>query len=75
MRVLLNVIWFLLSGLWMAIGYAIAGVIMFVLIITIPIIGLPLAAGNVKMIPIALWPFGREIVPVEAAEAIYAIRA
>jgi uncharacterized membrane protein YccF (DUF307 family) len=117
----LNIIWVLLSGLWLAIGYALAGIVMCVLIITIPfgiqafklagyslwpfgrtvvkradagggsvignvlwlvligwwlailhlaaalllavtIIGLPLAIGNVKLVPVALWPFGREIV-------------
>ena len=36
MRVLLNVIWFVFAGLWIAIGYAIAALIMFILIITIP---------------------------------------
>ncbi|GAA2103544.1 hypothetical protein GCM10009759_39030 [Kitasatospora saccharophila] len=33
---LLNVIWLLFCGLWMAIGYALAGIICFVLIVTIP---------------------------------------
>jgi uncharacterized membrane protein YccF (DUF307 family) len=33
---LLNIIWFVLAGLWMAIGYAIAALICFILIITIP---------------------------------------
>ena len=35
-RLLLNIIWFVLAGLWMAIGYAVAALVMFVLIITIP---------------------------------------
>jgi uncharacterized membrane protein YccF (DUF307 family) len=35
-RVLLNVIWLLLSGIWMAIAYVVAGLICFLLIITIP---------------------------------------
>jgi uncharacterized membrane protein YccF (DUF307 family) len=132
-RTLLNVIWLVLSGLWLAIGYTIAGVIMCILIVTIPfglqafklagyslwpfgrtvvkrpeaggasvvgnvlwlllagwwlallhlgsalllaitIIGLPLAVANVKLVPAALWPFGREIVrsaDVSAALAAY----
>ena len=124
MRILLNIIWLVFSGLWLAIGYALAGVIMCILIITIPfgiqafklagysfwpfgrtvvktpgagggsvignilwvllcgwwlallhlvaavalaitIIGIPLAIGNVKLVPLALWPFGREIVPAD----------
>ena len=35
-RVILNVIWLLFCGLWMAICYALAGLLCFVLIITIP---------------------------------------
>ena len=128
MRLILNVIWFVLCGLWMAIAYAIAALVMFILIITIPfgiqalklasfslwpfgrtvvkrpdagggsvignvlwvilagwwlalghvvtgvalaltIIGIPLALANFKLIPISLWPFGREIVPTELAES------
>ena len=124
MKTILNIIWLVLSGLWLCIGYLIAGVIACVFIVTIPfgvqafklagyalwpfgrtvvkkadagagsvvgnvlwllfagwwlalshlvsalllaltIIGLPLAFANVKLVPVALWPFGREIVPVE----------
>jgi len=36
MRTLLNIIWLILSGFWLALGYAIAGIVMFILIITIP---------------------------------------
>jgi uncharacterized membrane protein YccF (DUF307 family) len=135
MRVLLNIIWLVLSGIWLAIGYALAGIIMFILIITIPfgvqafklagyslwpfgrtvvkkptaggasvvgnvlwlllagwwlalghlatalalaitIIGLPLAYANVKLVPVALWPFGREIVPAtDVSSALAAHRA
>jgi uncharacterized membrane protein YccF (DUF307 family) len=121
MRTLLNIIWFVLSGLWLALGYAVAGVIACLLVITIPfglqafklagyslwpfgravvrnpsvggasavgnllwlvlfgwwlalshivaaffcaitIIGLPLAVANIKLVPVALWPFGRDVV-------------
>jgi uncharacterized membrane protein YccF (DUF307 family) len=135
MRTVLNIIWLVLSGLWLAIGYALAGILMFILIITIPfgvqafklagyalwpfgrtlvkradagaasvlgnilwlllagwwlalahlvtavllaitIIGLPLAYANVKLVPAALWPFGREIVKSEeVTDAIAAHRA
>jgi uncharacterized membrane protein YccF (DUF307 family) len=122
MSFLLNVIWLVLAGFWLAVGYALAGVIMFILIVTIPfgmqsfklagysfwpfgrhverrpgagapsaignviwfllagwwlalmhlvtgvalaitIIGIPLAIANFKLIPMALVPFGREVVP------------
>ena len=36
MRLVLNVLWLVLCGVWMAIGYAIAGIICCILIITIP---------------------------------------
>jgi len=132
-RTLLNIIWFVLSGLWLALGYALAGVIMCILIITIPfgvqafklakfslwpfgrtvvkkadagagsvigniiwivlagwwlaimhlatafalaitIIGIPLAIANVKLVPMALWPFGREIVETDDVNAAFAAR-
>lgn len=36
MKTILNLIWLILSGFWLFLGYALAGVIMCVLIITIP---------------------------------------
>ena len=56
-RVVLNLIWFVLCGLWMAIGYAIAAVICFILIVTIPF---GIASFRIGMY--ALWPFGRTVV-------------
>ena len=54
-----NVIWFLLAGLWLAIGHFLAGVAM-----CITIIGIPLGLASFKMIPISLAPLGKDIVPV-----------
>ena len=124
MRLVLNILWLVLCGFWMAIGYLLAALLMFILIITIPfalqavklagfalwpfgrtlvkrpdagapsvvgtvlwlvlagwwlslghlitgvllcltIIGSPLGLGNFKLIPVSLWPFGREIVPID----------
>jgi uncharacterized membrane protein YccF (DUF307 family) len=56
-RLLLNIIWFVLAGLWMAIGYAFAALIMFILIITIPF-----GIASLRIALFALWPFGRTIV-------------
>jgi uncharacterized membrane protein YccF (DUF307 family) len=36
MRVLLNIIWLIFAGIWTALGYLIAALVMFLLIITIP---------------------------------------
>ncbi|MBV9450095.1 MAG: YccF domain-containing protein [Streptosporangiaceae bacterium] len=58
MRLILNVIWLVLCGWWMAIAYVLAGLICFILIITIPFgIAAWRIAGYVR------WPFGRTIVP------------
>jgi uncharacterized membrane protein YccF (DUF307 family) len=57
MRVVLNVIWFILAGLWIALGYALAALIMFILIITIPF---GIAALRIGIF--ALWPFGKTVV-------------
>jgi uncharacterized membrane protein YccF (DUF307 family) len=35
MRLLANIIWFVLAGLWLFIGYAFAALLCFVLIVTI----------------------------------------
>ena len=124
MRTIGNILWFLLAGLWLAIGYVVAGALACVLIVTIPfgiacfrlagyviwpfgrtvvwrrdagvasgignvlwvvlfgwelalmhavtglllcitIIGIPLGIASWKMVPLALLPLGREIVPVD----------
>jgi uncharacterized membrane protein YccF (DUF307 family) len=56
-RLILNVIWFVLAGVWMAIAYAIAALICFVLIITIPF-----GIASLRIAMFALWPFGKTIV-------------
>ncbi|GLY69162.1 YccF domain-containing protein [Amycolatopsis taiwanensis] len=57
MRLLLNVIWLVLSGFWMALGYTLAGVICCILIITIPF-----GIASFRIANYALWPFGRTVV-------------
>ena len=56
MRLLLNVIWFVFAGVWMAIGYAFAALIMFILIITIPF-----GVAALRIGIFALWPFGKTV--------------
>ena len=68
MRLLLNILWFVLAGLWLAIGYAFAALICFILIITIPF---GVAALRIGMF--ALWPFGRTVVRRPDAGAASAI--
>ena len=56
MRLILNVIWLVLCGWWMAIFYALAGIVCFILIITIPF-----AIAAFRIAGYVLWPFGRSI--------------
>jgi uncharacterized membrane protein YccF (DUF307 family) len=67
-RLLLNLIWLVLAGFWMAIGYAVAAVICFILIITIPF---GIAALRIGVY--SLWPFGRTVVRRYDAGAASAI--
>ena len=57
MRFLLNIIWLVLAGIWLAIAYAIAALICFILIITIPF-----GIASLRIAAFALWPFGRTVV-------------
>jgi uncharacterized membrane protein YccF (DUF307 family) len=57
MRLILNAIWLVFGGLWLALGYLLAALICFVLIITIPF-----GFAALRIASFALWPFGRTIV-------------
>jgi uncharacterized membrane protein YccF (DUF307 family) len=54
---ILNIIWLVLEGLWMALGYVLAGIVCFVLIITIPF-----GIASFRIAGYVLWPFGRTAV-------------
>jgi uncharacterized membrane protein YccF (DUF307 family) len=56
-KTLLNLIWLVLSGLWLALGYVVAGVICCLLLITIPF-----GIASFRIAGYALWPFGRTTV-------------
>jgi uncharacterized membrane protein YccF (DUF307 family) len=60
MRLVLNVIWFVLCGLWMAIAYAIAALICFVLFFLV--ITIPFGIASLRIAAFALWPFGKTVV-------------
>ena len=55
-RAILNVIWLVFCGVWMAICYVLAGLVCFVLIITIPF-----GIAAFRIAAYVLWPFGRTI--------------
>lgn len=68
MQLLLNVIWLIFGGLWLALGYAVAGVVL-----GITIIGIPFAIASFRMANFALWPFGRRLVDEPGAGAFSSI--
>jgi uncharacterized membrane protein YccF (DUF307 family) len=61
MRTIGNILWLVLAGWWLALGYAIAGVLMCLLIITIPF-----GIQAFKLAAYTLWPFGRTVIDVPA---------
>jgi uncharacterized membrane protein YccF (DUF307 family) len=64
MRLILNVVWLVFGGLWLALGYLLAALICFLLIVTIPF-----GFAALRIASYALWPFGRTIVERPGAGA------
>jgi uncharacterized membrane protein YccF (DUF307 family) len=64
MRTVLNMLWLVLSGVWLAITYFLCGVVLCILIITIPF-----GIACFRMAAFVLWPFGRAVVPKPGAGA------
>ena len=63
-NLLLNILWLVFCGFWMAIGYLIAALICFVLIVTIPF-----GIASLRIAGFVLWPFGRTTVERPGAGA------
>jgi uncharacterized membrane protein YccF (DUF307 family) len=63
-RVLLNVIWLVFGGLWLALGYAVVGIVMCILIITIPF-----GIASFRIALFCIWPFGRTLIRRDDAGA------
>ena len=57
MSCLSNVVWFVVAGLWLALGHIATAALQ-----AVTIIGIPLAIANIKMIPVTCFPFGKRIV-------------
>lgn len=57
MNALLNIIWLLFGGIWLAAGYFLAGIVCCLLIVTIPF-----GIASFRIGAYALWPFGRSVV-------------
>ena len=59
---MLNVLWLVLAGLWLALSYAVLGLVLCIFIITIPF-----GIASFRMAAFTLWPFGRAVVPKPGA--------
>jgi len=59
LRAILNVIWLILCGFWMAIAYAVAGIICFALFFLV--VTIPFGIAAFRIAGYVLWPFGRTI--------------
>lgn len=57
-----NIIWFLVAGIWLAIGHVTSAIAC-----ALTIIGIPLAIQHLKLAGIALFPIGKTVVPKEVA--------
>ena len=53
---IMNVIWFIIGGIWISLTHVIFGILF-----AITIIGIPFALQHFKLASLALTPFGREI--------------
>ncbi|AGP31698.1 YccF domain-containing protein [Corynebacterium terpenotabidum] len=62
MRLLLNIIWLVLSGFWLFCGYVLAGLVACIFIVTIPF-----GVASFRIAGYVLWPFGREVVDTPGA--------
>ena len=57
LNLLLNIIWLILAGWALFLGYVLAGILL-----CIPIITIPWAIASFRIAGYAIWPFGREVV-------------
>lgn len=59
-----NIVWFVVAGIWLAIGHVISAILCFV-----TIIGIPFGIQHLKLAGISLAPIGKTIVSKEVAAA------
>ncbi|MDO5498685.1 MAG: YccF domain-containing protein [Propionibacteriaceae bacterium] len=68
MRFLLNILWLVTGGIWLALSYFLFGLLACLFIITIPI-----GVASFRMASYALWPFGRTVVETPTSGAVSAV--
>lgn len=62
--VVLNVIWIILPGVELALAHLVLAVLL-----AVTVVGIPFARQHVKLVPLALMPFGRGLEPAGGGEA------
>lgn len=67
-RFLLNVLWLVTGGIWLALSYLLFGLLACLFIVTIPI-----GVASFRMASYALWPFGRTVVEAPRSGAVSAV--
>jgi len=60
-----NILWFVLAGFWLALGWAFAGVVC-----CISIVGIPFGIQAFKLAGFSLWPFGRTVVATDEGSTV-----
>ncbi len=60
---LMNIVWFVIAGAWLAVGHILTAAAQ-----AVPIIGIPLAIANLKLIPVTCFPFGQMVISKRAAQ-------
>ncbi|SNT62300.1 Uncharacterized membrane protein YccF, DUF307 family [Asanoa hainanensis] len=55
-----NIVWVVVAGWWLALAHIVAGVAQ-----CVSIIGIPFGIANFKLVPVAFWPLGRDIVDLD----------
>lgn len=66
MNLILNIIWLLFGGIWLALGYVLAGIVCCALIVTIPF-----GIASFRIAAYAFWPFGRTVVDRGGAPGLF----
>jgi uncharacterized membrane protein YccF (DUF307 family) len=68
LNIILNIIWLIFAGFWLAVGYVVAGLVCCVLIVTIPF-----GIASFRIANYVLWPFGRKVVERPGAGVMSAV--
>ncbi|APG82121.1 Hypothetical protein CPI37_1474 [Corynebacterium pseudotuberculosis] len=67
MRLILNLLWLVTGGIWLALSYIIFGALACIFIVTIPA-----GVASFRMAEYALWPFGRTVVRSTGSSSVLA---